>query len=919
MARLEPELKCTVIIPTASLHESEDAFGRGIELITGERADNWTGVLLSPAVRGIAPEDVVAVVGHSYFTGREAKELRDNLFPDAVLVHFVHMSPLHIENLKDYRQNAYVLEREHKVAREVDIAVSADLVICIGPRLHRAAHDLVLARTADGRKVKAINCGIARLPGSIRMPPLRPTLLCLGRTESLGVKGLDIFAYMAGYLTANWQEHPSTRERPGPQFIIRGVKDDGEDLEKHLTAMAEEVGARPTIITRPYTTDLADLAADYRGATAFLMPSREEGFGLVACEALSHGVPTLVSENSGIAEVIRDVAAEHLMDTTRCVIPMEGDAKAVARRFADAALGVLVDEGRAATFFNALAERLIAVSSWDAGAQELLSSIDQVMEARPAAAPVTGGANAPDLVPDATEVMAANKSRFDQLPGFVTMSVRSSIVLTFEKGKIPLDLPNELFGVPVAVREGDPIEQTAATGESDGTLWVGDARRGSYIPIAMSIEGRHCVLTAAHVVVAQEGGISVEVDAERYPARVELADEKADWALLSISGGPRFPVVLRVEDPVGGQPVQVALTGDTGDGIIVATDVTANVIGTWSSAKTYEGLFEVAVLQRLPHGISGGAITSEAGQVIGMIIASSRGRDGEPSRLFGSPLRPILDAISNRLAASRHGRELRSSKRAKIGIIPTNELALLEIIRRLDDVRTIHRAERRYIIGFLPDGRELVVCPVPSMGNIGAASTTVALLLDHKINHLFVVGLCGGLRRSSQSLGDVVVSSDILYYEPGVVRSTGDLRRIRISGSTPHSILRTARTLASELSSGLHGYWGLHIGAFASGEKIIQAESFGMDFMVGFPNVVAADTESAGVFEAAKAVHQDVAITVVRGIADFADESKTDADHEDASRNAAVVALQLLLRTETNVSVDRARHWMTRDDEEPVF
>lgn len=38
-----------------------------------------------------------------------------------------------------------------------------------------------------------------------------------------------------------------------------------------------------------------------------IMPSRAEGFGLVALEALSAGLPVLVGKNSGIAQAITDL------------------------------------------------------------------------------------------------------------------------------------------------------------------------------------------------------------------------------------------------------------------------------------------------------------------------------------------------------------------------------------------------------------------------------------------------------------------------------------------------------------------------------------------------------------------------------------------------------------------------------------
>jgi glycosyltransferase involved in cell wall biosynthesis len=61
-----------------------------------------------------------------------------------------------------------------------------------------------------------------------------------------------------------------------------------------------------------------DLAALYRGATAFAYPSLYEGFGLPVLEAMSAGVPVLTSRVSSLPEVVGDAAL--LVD------PLEVDA-----------------------------------------------------------------------------------------------------------------------------------------------------------------------------------------------------------------------------------------------------------------------------------------------------------------------------------------------------------------------------------------------------------------------------------------------------------------------------------------------------------------------------------------------------------------------------------------------------------------
>jgi glycosyltransferase involved in cell wall biosynthesis len=51
-----------------------------------------------------------------------------------------------------------------------------------------------------------------------------------------------------------------------------------------------------------------DLATVYARATVLVMPSRDEGFGLPVLEAMSHGVPAVVSDAPALVEVVADAA-----------------------------------------------------------------------------------------------------------------------------------------------------------------------------------------------------------------------------------------------------------------------------------------------------------------------------------------------------------------------------------------------------------------------------------------------------------------------------------------------------------------------------------------------------------------------------------------------------------------------------------
>ena len=66
----------------------------------------------------------------------------------------------------------------------------------------------------------------------------------------------------------------------------------------------------------------ADTERIYRAADVCVIPSRWEGFGLVAVEAMASGVPVVASDLPGLREVVGDAA----------LLFPPGDAEALARQ-----------------------------------------------------------------------------------------------------------------------------------------------------------------------------------------------------------------------------------------------------------------------------------------------------------------------------------------------------------------------------------------------------------------------------------------------------------------------------------------------------------------------------------------------------------------------------------------------------------
>jgi glycosyltransferase involved in cell wall biosynthesis len=122
-------------------------------------------------------------------------------------------------------------------------------------------------------------------------PSPEPVILSIGRFDA--VKGQDVLLSAFAALT------PS---RPELRLCLIGARAGG--LEG-LTRLARELGCESRV---SFHVDLPHhrLGEFYRRAALFVLPSREESFGIVLLEAGSFGLPVIASRVGGIPEMLSD-------------------------------------------------------------------------------------------------------------------------------------------------------------------------------------------------------------------------------------------------------------------------------------------------------------------------------------------------------------------------------------------------------------------------------------------------------------------------------------------------------------------------------------------------------------------------------------------------------------------------------------
>ena len=311
----QPGVNVSLLCPekACSSEEKREAYCYGITIVEAkERAAYDRLDWLSIPPKGHFMD---IVVGHGVKLGRQVQFIRHSAqFSNCKWVQVVHTVPEDLSRYKRYSDSISKGEKKHE--SEVELCKLADLVVPVGPRL-KEAYSSYLQECKTDQDILSITPGLfQREFGDLRQTPnehaeFKVLLFGRGDDEDFELKGYNIAA----------QAFTDQRLKNKPYHLIFVGAPEGkqEEVREKLLqrGIAEaQLTVRKFIQSRDRLKDLlceADLA---------IMPSKSEGFGLVALESLSAGLPILVGSKSGFAKALENVPHGY-----SCIVNSDDPAK----------------------------------------------------------------------------------------------------------------------------------------------------------------------------------------------------------------------------------------------------------------------------------------------------------------------------------------------------------------------------------------------------------------------------------------------------------------------------------------------------------------------------------------------------------------------------------------------------------------
>ncbi|XP_068756046.1 uncharacterized protein [Montipora capricornis] len=285
-----PEVQITYFLPKCSYEDKSEAHRHGITILEATRLPGYDEL----EWLSFPPEhlQIDVVVGHGVKLGRQAQVIRNS--HKCKWIQVIHTDPEELGMFKCYENPISRAEEKHNV--EVELCELSNFVVAVGPKLAEAFRKYLRCCKKD-QDVFDFTPGILDEFVSVQQVPEERKLcsvLVFGRgdAEDFELKGFDIAARSVAAL-------------PDTHLVFVGAPDGKHEA---IANRFLECGIpKNHLRVRGYVKARETLKRLFCEVDIVLMPSRTEGFGLTGLEALSAGLPVIVSKNSGFGDALGNV------------------------------------------------------------------------------------------------------------------------------------------------------------------------------------------------------------------------------------------------------------------------------------------------------------------------------------------------------------------------------------------------------------------------------------------------------------------------------------------------------------------------------------------------------------------------------------------------------------------------------------
>ena len=299
-----PNVQVGILIPKCSQEDKQDAEKYHINIVEPEECPGLDPV----SWLGHPPEGFSTdfIISHDVKLGAQGYVIRQRC--SCKWIHMVHTNAEEMGLYMPYPDAISKAQEEHE--KQIKLCECADMVVTTGPKLK----DSFSARLSSlGKTIFNLTPGIFDEFCNINQKfqeskTFKILIFSQGDAEDFELKGFDVAAKALAALN-------DTTYR----LMVVGTPDGKqEELANNLFSYGI---SRNQLIMRHFYKDRKQLANFFCEVDLLLMPSGTEAFGLAALEALSAGLPILVTSNSGLAEALREV----VQAGSQCIVESELD------------------------------------------------------------------------------------------------------------------------------------------------------------------------------------------------------------------------------------------------------------------------------------------------------------------------------------------------------------------------------------------------------------------------------------------------------------------------------------------------------------------------------------------------------------------------------------------------------------------